>query len=45
MTDDLIVIGLIFVFLDEIRCTGKRNLVDILLYFIGSNSKTVIDKC
>ena len=45
MTDDLIVIGFIFVFLDEIRCTGKCNLVDIFFYFIGSHSKTVIDKC
>ena len=45
MTDNLIVIGFIFVFLDEIRCTGKCNLVDIFFYFIGSHSKTVIDKC
>ena len=44
MADDLIIVGFVFVFLEEISCSGKCNLVDIFFYFIGSHSETVIDK-
>ena len=44
MSDDLIIRGLILVFLDEIRRPGKGDLVDVLLYLLRSHSKTVIDE-
>ena len=44
MTDNLVIVCLVFVFLDEIRRSGERDLVDILLYFVSRHSETVIGK-
>ena len=45
MTDDLVFVGLVFVFFKEIRSSGKRYLVDVLFHFFGGHADTVIDKC
>ena len=42
MTDDLVRIALVLIFLNEIRSTGKCDLVDILFHFIGGHAQTVI---
>ena len=44
MSDDLILIGLVLVLLDEIRRTGKSDLVDILLHLVRRHTDTVINK-
>ena len=44
MTDNLVFICFVLVFLQEIRCTGEGNLVNIFLYFVGSHTKTVVSK-
>ena len=44
MPDDLIVISLILVFLNEVCCTGKRNLIDIFINLIGCHADAVILK-
>ena len=44
VTDDLIGIGFIFVLFDEIRCTGKSNLVNVFLNLIECHSESVIDE-
>ena len=42
MTDDLVGIALVLIFLNEIRSTGKCDLVDILFHFVGGHTQTVI---
>ena len=42
MTDDLVGIALVLIFLNEIRSTGKCDLVDILFHFVGGHAQTVI---
>ena len=42
MSDDLIGIALVLIFFDEIRSTGKCDLVDILFHFVGGHAQTVI---
>ena len=42
MSDDLIFIGLIFIFIQEILCAGKSNLVNVLLHFFLSHANAVI---
>ena len=44
VSDDLIVIGLVLVLLNEVRCTGKGDPVDVFLHFIGRHTETVIDE-
>ena len=44
MSDNLIVIGLIFIFGNEIRCAGECDLVDVFLHLVCGHSQTVIDK-
>ena len=44
MSADLILIGLVLVLLDEIRRTGKSDLVDILLHLVRRHTDTVINK-
>ncbi len=44
MSDDLILIGLILIFLNKVRSAGKSNLVDILLHLVRSHTDTIIDK-
>ena len=44
MTDNLILICLVLILCQEIRCAGKCNLVDILFHFICSHAKSVIDE-
>ena len=43
MTDDLVVICLVLVFLNKVCGTGESNLVDVLFHFISRHTKTVID--
>ena len=42
MTDDLVGIALVLIFLNEIRCAGKCDLVDVLFHFVVSHAQTVI---
>ena len=42
MADDLVLVGLVLVFLQEIRSTGEGDLVDVLLYFIRSHAQAGI---
>ena len=42
MTDDLVGIALVLIFLNEIRSTGKCDLVDIFFHFVGGHAQTVI---
>ena len=42
MTNDLVGIALVLIFLNEIRSTGKCDLVDILFHFVGGHAQTVI---
>ena len=44
MANDLIVISLVFVFLDEICRTGKSDLVDVLLHLVRGHAKSGINK-
>ena len=44
MTDNLVFIGFIFVFLQKISSTGEGNLVDIFFYLVSGHSKTVISE-
>ena len=44
MTDDLILICLVLIFLQEIRRTGKCNLIDILLNLSLRHADTGIGK-
>ena len=44
MTDDLILICLVLIFLQEIRRTGKCNLIDILLNLSLRHTDTGIGK-
>ena len=42
MTDDLVFICLVLIFCQEILCTGKCDLVDILFHFLGGHTDTII---
>ena len=42
MTDDLVGIALVLIFLNEICCAGKCDLVDVLFHFVGGHAQTVI---
>ena len=42
MTDDLVGIALVLIFLNEIRCARKCDLVDVLFHFVVSHAQTVI---
>ena len=44
MTDDLVVVCLIFIFCNKICRTGKCDLVDVFFHLIRSHADTVIDK-
>ena len=44
MADNLITVGFVFILFDEIRCTGKSNLGNILFYFFLRHTDTVILK-
>ena len=44
MAYDLILIRLILVFLQEFRRSGKRDLGNVLLHFVGRHADSVIDK-
>ena len=44
VTDHLICIGLVFVFLQKFCCAGKCDLGDVFFHFVGSHTDTVIDK-
>ena len=44
MTDDLIVICLVLIFLNEICCTGESNLVNVFFYFLCGHAKTCINE-
>ena len=44
MTDNLVIVCFVFVFLDEISSTGKCDLVDIFFDFVSSHTKTVINE-
>ena len=44
MTDDLVVVCLIFIFCDKICRAGKCDLVNVFLHLIRSHADTVIDK-
>ena len=44
MTDHLVCICLVFVFLQKFRRTGKGDLGNVFLHLIGSHTDTVIDK-
>ena len=45
MPDDLILICLILILLQELRCTGKCDVCDVLLYFLSGHAKSVVNKC
>ena len=42
MTDDLVFVGFVFVFLQEILGAGEGDLVDVLLYLSLSHAQAVI---
>ena len=42
MTDDLLVICLVFVLLKEVGSAGKSDLVDVLLYLVDCHTESVI---
>ncbi len=44
MSDNLIVGGLVFVFLDKIGRAGKGNPADVFLDFICGHAKAVVNK-
>ena len=44
MTDNLVVVCLIFIFCNKICRAGKCDLVDVFLHLIRSHTDTVIDK-
>ena len=44
MTDNLILVGLILILCNKIRCAGKGDLVDILFHFIRRHADAVIDE-
>ena len=44
MTDDLIIVCLVLIFLYEIGGTGKSDLINVFLHLIGCHSQTVIDE-
>ena len=44
MTDDLILVGLVLIFLHKLCCAGESDLGNVLLYLIRCHTKTVIDK-
>ena len=44
MADNLVVVGLILIFRDEIRSAGKSDLIDILLNLVRSHADAVIDE-
>ena len=44
VSDDLIRIALILIFLDKVRSSGKGNLIDVLLHLFRSHAQTVIDE-
>ena len=44
MSDDLVCIALVLILLDEIRGTGERNLVDILLHLVSGHTQPVVRK-
>ena len=44
MADDLIVVGLVLIFLNEISRAGKGDLVDVFLHLVRRHAESVIDK-
>ena len=42
MTDDLVRVGLVLVFLNEVGGSGEGDLVDIFVHLFGGHSYTVI---
>ncbi len=44
VTDDLILVGLVLIFGYKIRCSGKGDLVNVLLHLIRRHTHTVINK-
>ena len=44
MTDNLVVVCLIFIFCNEICRAGKCDLVDVFFHLIRSHADTIIDK-
>ena len=44
MADDLIVIGLVLVFLQKIGSAGESDLVDVFFYLILCHAETVINE-
>ena len=44
MSDDLVFTRFIFVFLKEIRRSGKCDLVNVLFYFIFRHTKSIVHK-
>ena len=44
MSDNLILICLIFVLCKECFCTRKSNLTDVFFYFFCGHAKTIIDE-
>ena len=42
MTDDLVFVCFVLIFCQEILCTGKCDLVNVLFYFLGSHTDTII---
>ena len=44
MTDNLFFTCFVFVFFQEISCSGKSNLIDIFFYFVSSHTNTVVDE-
>ena len=42
MTDDLVFVCLVLIFCQEILCTGKCDLVNVLFHFLGSHTDTII---
>ena len=45
MSDDLLIASLVLVLVDEVRRTGKCDLVDVFVNLFLGHTKTVIDEC
>ena len=44
MHQNLVIVSLILVLLYKIRCSGKSDLVDVLLHFLRCHTKSGINK-
>ena len=42
MTDDLFLVGFVFVFFKKSLCAGKSDLIDVFIHFFESHTDTVV---